>query len=278
MALQRELAERLVRRHPARAAAALEPLGAETVAAWTARIEPDAAASLLPRLGPGLAGRVLGLWPPKTAARVLEALDLDVAVRLLRRAEEATQEAVLGALSGRSARSVGMLLRFPEGSAGALMDPDVDALPADLSVREARRRLREHPDQFRYNLYVVDREQRLVGVLTVRELWLARPAQRLLDVMVREPFRLRADDDRLAVASHPGWREVHALPVVDAAGAYLGAVRYRTLREVQGALEVDTGADGRTADALADLFAVGASGLLEALGGARRSPGDPDGG
>ncbi|MDX1650704.1 MAG: hypothetical protein R3263_12700 [Myxococcota bacterium] len=108
----------------------------------------------------------------------------------------------------------------------------------------------------------------------------APPAQieGTLDVMVRDPFRLRAEDDRMTVAAHPGWREVHALPVVDAAGAYLGAVRYRTLRAVEGALqtgEVDT---TRTADALADLFVTGAAGLLEAVAGARARPGAPGGG
>jgi Mg/Co/Ni transporter MgtE len=268
MALKRELAEALVRRHPARAAAVLEPLGPEAAADWMARLAPGEAASLLSRLAPGLAARVLARWPPATAARVLDALDLDVAVRLLRLTEEAPRAAALAALPPRRARAAGMLLRFAEGSAGALMDPDVHPLPSDLTVREARRRLREQPDQFRYNLYVVDREQRLVGVLTVRELWMARPSQRLVDVMVRDPLCLHANDDRLAVAAHPGWREVHALPVVDDAGAYLGAVRYRTLRAVEGLLQGDPAGDGRTADALAELFAVGASGLLEALGGA----------
>lgn len=277
MGLQRELAERLVRRHPARAAAALEPLGAPTAAAWMARLDAPDAGSLLPRLAPALAARVLAAWPARVAAAVLATRDLDVAVRLLRRLDESSRGPVLAALPQRTARAATTLLGFAEGSAGALMDPDVLALPEDLTVREARRRLRESPELIRYNLYVVDREQRLVGVLTLRELWNARPGTRLADVMVRDPFRLHARDDRLGVAAHPAWREVHALPVVDDAGAYLGAVRYRTLRMLEGALHGGDADEVHTSDALADLFAAGAAGLLEAVAGGRGRPGGPGG-
>ena len=277
MTLQRELAERLVRRHPARAAAALEPLGAEAVAAWTRRLEPEQAGAVLPRLAPGMVGRVLALWPPARAAAMLASLDLDIAVRLLRRTDPTTRDALVAALPARRARAAHSLLRFPEESAGAWMDPEVLALPDDLPVREARRRLREEPELFRYNLYGVDREQRLTGVLTLRELWMARPGQKLADVMKRASHFLRAEDDRLRVASHPGWREVHALPVVDAAGVYLGAIRYRTLREVEGALHRERSGDARTADALAELFATGAAGLIEAVAGTAGRAGPSNG-
>jgi magnesium transporter len=163
------------------------------------------------------------------------------------------------------ARSLQSLLRFPENTAGALMDPAGLALPEDLTVREALARIRELPEQTRYDVYVVDREQVLVGVLNLRELLLARPQALLLDVMVREPLRLHAQDDRSVVIGHPGWKRAHALPVVDEKGSYIGVVRYRILRQLEEELLGGRGQDANTSEALGALFAAGAGGLLDAL-------------
>jgi magnesium transporter len=145
------------------------------------------------------------------------------------------------------------------------MDPEVLALPLDLTAGEALARVREQPEQARYNLYVVDGEQRLVGALNLRELLVADPSDRLADLMASEPLRLVATADRALVVSHPGWRRVHALPVVDEDDRYLGALRYHTLRELEEELLRGRHEDRSTADALGDLFAAGAAGLLEAL-------------
>jgi magnesium transporter len=142
------------------------------------------------------------------------------------------------------------------------------ALPEALTVAAALERVRDRPESARYNLYVIDAEQRLVGTLNLRELLLASPERALRDVMVPRPFHLRADADRAEVLGHPGWREVHALPVVDSARRYLGALRYRTLRELEDELRRRASADATPARALGELLALGAAGALDALGGA----------
>ncbi len=273
MSLQRRLAESLVRDHPDRAAGVLERLDAGSAARALAPLAPAETGEVVRRLPPLFAAALLEKLRPERAAAVVEELALDVAVRLVRRLAEEPARALLDALSSRTARAIRALLHFPENTAGAIMDPEVLALPEDMSAREALTQVRAAPEQARYNLYVVDREQRLVGALNLRELLLARPRARLCEIMVHEPQRLRADQDRTTVAVHPGWHEVHSLPVVDARGAYLGAVRYRTLRALEDELRRPRTEEVETAGALAELFAAGASGLLEALAGSGRSPG-----
>jgi magnesium transporter len=197
--------------------------------------------------------------------QILSALELEAAAHLLRRLEAGAQEGLLGRMEARRARNLRLLLGFAPNSAGALMDPDVLALAQDLSAREALVRVREAAEQARYNLYVVDRSQKLVGVLNLRELLLARGRAPLTDLMVRDPQRIRASADRMAVVGHPGWREVHALPVVDDQDVYLGAIRYRTLRELEAALNPERSMDTDASTALGQLFAAGAGGLLDAL-------------
>ncbi len=267
------MAARLIARHPGRAAAVLEALDPAPAATALAGCEARAAAGVLARMVPAAAAAVLATLRPERASALVDALDLDVAARLVRRLGSEAAEGLLASLSAGRARSLRTLLGFAEKTAGALMDPDVLALAEDLTAREAVERVREAARHARYNLYVVDREQRLVGVLNLRELLLAPPSARLAELMVRGPQHLRADADRVAVLSHPGWREVHALPVVDQAGGYLGAIRYRTLRALEEELLGPRGADRDTAGALGELFAAGAAGVLDAFAGGPRGEG-----
>jgi magnesium transporter len=272
MPLVAALADQLLCRHPERAASVLERHGPAAVTARLRRLEPAAAAEVLRRLSPQRATAVLAALPHDEAAALLAALPLEAAARLLRRLDAPDRAARLEALEPRLARSLRGLLRFEAHSAGALMDPEVLALPLDLSAGEALARVREQPEQARYNLYVVDGEQRLVGALNLRELLLAKAEERLAELMVPDPLRLPASADRTRVVAHPGWRQVHALPVVDEENHYLGAVRYHTLRELEAELLRRESADGDTARALGELFATGAAGLLDALAPAGGAP------
>jgi len=269
MKLERRLADGLVRSHPGHAAAVLERAGAEAGARAAARLPAETLAPVLGRMTPHGGMAILQSLPDEKLSRVLEELELDRAARFARRLPADRVAAVLGRMPERSARSLESLLRFPENSAGALMDPDVLAVSDDLTAREALTQVRENAEQARYNLYVVDAQQILVGVINLRELLLARSRARLADLMVRNPARLRASADRSVVVAHPGWREVHSLPVVDDAGAYLGAIRYRTLRALEETLFGRERRDDDVRSALGQLFAVGAGGLLDALAAGR---------
>jgi Mg/Co/Ni transporter MgtE len=271
MSLERRLAEQLVREHPERAAGVLERLGVEEAARVLSNAPAREAAPVLQRMSPQFSAAVLETFDTEKIARALEALPLDVASRLARRLPAELGAAALEKLGPRPARALRSLLRFPEATAGALMDPDVLALLEDLTAKEALDRIRETPDSARYNVYVVDHEQRLVGVVNLRELLLARPRSRLADLMVRDPLRLDARADRSVVVGHPGWKEVHSLPVVDEGGGYLGAVRYRTLRALEEELLGGKAEDGNAREALGQLFSAAAGGLLDAL----TNPGDP---
>jgi magnesium transporter len=268
MSLESRLEQELVRAHPDRAAAVLDRVPSGDSARVLAGVPAGQAAAVIARMAPHLGATALEQLRPERAAEVVALLDLNVASRLWRRFSDDRRAALMDILPSRVAAALRALLQFPEKTAGALMDPGVLALPGDLTAREALARVREVPEQVRYNLYVVDRDQVLVGVLNLRELLLARPQACLTDVMTRDPVRLVAQADQLVVVSHPVWKDVRAIPVVDDQGCYLGAVRYRTLRQIEEELFGARGEDGDASEALGQLFAAGAAGLLDALTGA----------
>ncbi len=267
MTLVRRLAEHVIEQHPSRAVTALERLGEEETVECLGRGSVESAAAIVRRLSPQYVTAVLRGVDPKRIASMLESLPNDTAARVVRRADEATLGIILNHLQPGAAQRLRAVLRFPEGSAGALMDPEVMALPQELSVHEALQRVRKAPETARYNVYVVDQEQRLAGAVNLRELLIARGQSALSDLMIRDPHRLLASADRATVIAHTGWKEVHALPVVDDGDAYLGAIRYRVLRRLEEDLLAPRGEDMDTGAAFGQVISAGVLGVLDALSG-----------
>jgi magnesium transporter len=264
--LEGRLASALMTAHPTRAAAALERLGESSALGLLGEASKEDLARVLPALSPHFAAAVIAELPANAVGAALELLPVDVGVRMARLLDASVRSAVVGSLPSELEASFNALLTYPADTAGGLMDPSVLALADDLSAEDALDRVRELPEKARYNLYVVDRAQQLVGVLNLRELLLARPSSRLSELMRRNPHQLTAETGRANIVAHPGWRAVHCLPVVDGQNHYLGAIRYRTLRQIEDVLHRRDGRDDdQTMRALGEIFSVGAGGVLQAL-------------
>lgn len=265
MDIETRLASDLLTAHPTDAAQAFERLPARDVAAMIEKVEAQLGAGILQRMAPPSTVAVLSELGPEKASRLVERLPLEMAALSLRSMDPSLREQILAALPGGRSRAVTTLLRFPEGTAGSLMDSEVLALPQDLTAREALVRVREAAGNARYNVYIVDRNQTLVGVINLHELLTARPGDPLSSLMKTRIHRLPATADRHAIMSDPGWLEVHALPVVDARGVYLGAIRYRTFRLLEEQLRGKRSDEGATARALGGLLRTGVAAVLEAV-------------
>lgn len=278
MDVESDLARRLLEAHPVETARSLEGLPVQAVASFLEGEDTEDVGRALSRVAPHAAAAILTAMTHERAGRALRALGLDFAALCLRTLDEPARAALVAELPAARARALASMLRFPEHTAGALMDPEVLALPQDLTVREALARVREAAESARYNLYVVDRDHVLLGVVNLRELLLARPRDLLQGIMRRDVWRLSAGADRRAIVRDPGWRVAHALPVVDGRGVYLGAIRYRTLRRLEEELRGAGGDAHPTSRALGALLRASAAGVLEAVssstgaGPARRMP------
>jgi Mg/Co/Ni transporter MgtE len=249
--------------HPAEVARLLGDLPPGGEAAALARLDDAAAAGVLARMSPPAGAGCLGALDPARGVAILSLLPPERAAALLRRIDAARRDALLTSLPGAS--RLRPLLAHAEGTAAALMDPAVIALPDDLDLDEARRRVHRHAAQLALEVYLVDREQRLRGVVSLREL--LDPAGRgPLASLARPVEPLAAGADVAAVSVHPGWNEHDSLPVVDEQGTYLGAVRHERLRQQQGAPGARRTRGGVEAVvALGELYWLGLSGLVSGL-------------
>ncbi|HEX2179627.1 MAG TPA: CBS domain-containing protein, partial [Actinomycetota bacterium] len=229
---------RLVRRfletHPVDAARVMDrfagPLSAEVLEGLPA----DRVAPVVGAMSDHVAAECVAGLDAGLGAAVLDELDLDRTSALLRRMSEQGRDRLLDAMPEDQAAQLKRLLAFPVGSAGALMDPKVLSVPDSLSAGEALDRVRAAPQLAIYYLYLFDGSSRLSGVVNLRELMLADPKTPLRKMMATNVDRLSAVSDWKAILVHPGWIEYHALPVVDAADRFVGALRYETLRRLEG--------------------------------------------
>ena len=233
MHADRTLAEEFLALHPAEAARVLDDLPSARLADLFNELPLPLAAVCLRSVALPKSAEILAAVTADRAAQVFEALQThEVAAALRPLAPERRDELLSGMPPGVS-EPIRRLLRHPEGTAGALMDPRVPAFPGDIGAVEARSLLRSSSPHAMYYVYVVDRDHRLIGVLNLRQLMLTSSNHSLEALMRRRISSLQSTADRAAILGHPGWREVHALPVVDPAGRFLGALRHETVRQLE---------------------------------------------
>ncbi len=161
-------------------------------------------------------------------SRLLEEMAPDDRVDLLERLDPDHVEAILPLVAQAERTDIRKLLSYPENSAGSIMTTEYASLPKDITVKEAFERLRQQaPDRETiYYIYIIDEHRHLLGFLTMRKLILAKPDQKLSEVMTRDVISVRVDEDQEKVARDIDKYGFLAIPVVDDANRLVGIVTH----------------------------------------------------
>jgi magnesium transporter len=192
----------------------------------------DELAKLLERRAPLDAAQRLKKEPDEVAAAVLEKVNAVFAFKILQRMAQHRREALLPLINRRLGDQWLQNQRYPVGSIGRLMGPPGRTSLPTQTVAQCVEELKEiAKTSFFTYVYVADPEGRLVGVVTMRDLLLAKPEQALSEVMIREPFHFKAE-----TPVHDAAREVVHLhypiyPVCDQDMKLIGLVRGYVLFE-----------------------------------------------
>src|SRR6266581_3157468 len=197
-----------------------------------------------------LASELADAWPVLSAEERLEGL------RLLPHAEAEDLLLSLPALLDDPTRKeVAALLAYAEDDAGGLMNPRYARLRPDMSVDEAitylRRQARERLETI-YYVYVLDAEQRLLGVITFRELFSATPDKTVRDIMHTDVVTAHEEMDQEALSRLFAEHNFLAIPVID------------DERHVKGIVTVDDIVDVVQEEATEDIQKFGGMEALDA--------------
>jgi magnesium transporter len=157
-------------------------------------------------------------------------------------------------LDDSTRREVNALLAYAEDEAGGLMNPRFARARPEMTVEEAIRYVRRQAPHLEtiYYVYVLDGEQRLLGVVSFRELFLAPGDKLVREVMHEDVITVPEELDQEAVARVIAQHDILAVPVVDAE------------RRVKGIVTVDDVVDVVETEATEDIQKIGGSVALDA--------------
>ncbi len=157
---------------------------------------------------------------------LIEYLDSDDATDLLASLSARRAKAVLDEVPQDLSDGVTQLLRYPEDTAGGIMQVEYVAVPQGTRTDQAIEMIRSRSDAIPdiHSVFIVNNVNRLVGVLPLRKFILARPADLVETVMDQQVISVRVDLDQEQVAQMFKKYDLISLPVVDSEGRLLGRI------------------------------------------------------
>lgn len=217
----------LLSRDPADIAETLGELSEEQAAELLHRLYlGGAAAKALAEMDPEESAELVRKLDRQVASTILARMDPDDAVDLLEQLPDDVRKELLSRLSLHDAKRLTDLLAYPPDTAGGLMTPEVVALSLTMTAQDAIDVLRQRQESAGtvYYAYAVDDANRLQGVLSLRDIALARPDRSLGELVIRDAVSVRVDEDVEDVAKLFDKYDFFALPVVDAESRLLGVI------------------------------------------------------
>jgi magnesium transporter len=201
----------------------------------------------------------------------IRALPPDDVADVIQETPEDERGRLLALLDDTTRKEINALLAYSEDEAGGLMNPRYARLRPDMSVDEAisylRRQTRERVESI-YYAYVLDQEHKLLGVVSFRQLMMARAEQKVRDVMATDLVTVLDEMDQEAVSRLFAQHKFMSIPVVDSGGRMKGVVTADDIVDVvrEEATE-DIQKIGGTAALDAPYLQVGLGGMLKKRGG-----------
>ena len=173
--------------------------------------------------------------PPAIRRSWIRLLAPDDAADLLQEAEPAERADLMALIDPATRREVTTLLAYEEDDAGGLMSPRYARLRPDMTVDEAigylRMQARQNLETINY-AYVLDSQQHLLGVMSLRELFTAPGDKQVAEAMNTDLVSVSEDTDQETTSQLLARHGIIAIPVLDAEGRMKGIVTWDDIVDV----------------------------------------------
>jgi magnesium transporter len=238
--------------HPADLADMVTRLEEEEIPLFFSALPVDRAADVAEYVEDTLRSRLVTALDPERAARILAAMNPDDRADVLADLDPEPAAAILARIALPQRREAQLLMQFEENTAGGLMTTQFVTLPLATRADHALALIRTAAAEKEtvYAIYVTDRQGRLVGVASLRDILAADPLVRLSDLMNEQVVSVTPEVDQEEVARLISRYDLLALPVVDADEKLLGIV---TVDDVIDVLVAESTEDVQKMGAVAPL-------------------------
>jgi magnesium transporter len=229
-----KLQEYLKKLHPSDLAEAFPALNLAQRVKILRSIEPEDAARVIFDLDREMVVPLLeGLGRQRTA-KILEGMPGDDAADLLGELPRGEKEKLLGIIAAAEAREIRMLLAYGTETAGGIMTTEYAAVQKDLTGRQAIQALREtaREAEIIYYVYVVNQNNQLIGVFSLRELIIADPEAPVELIMHTGVISVNVRTDQEEVARQVAKYDFLAIPVINDDHELLGIVTIDDILDV----------------------------------------------
>ena len=171
---------------------------------------------------------------PSAILPFIEGMSSDDRVDLIKQVDSEIADRLMPLLAQAERDDIRRLLAYEEGTAGAIMTTEYASVDKDITAAEALNRLRvQAPNKETvYYVYVVDHDRRLKGFITLKDILLARPTERIENIMEEEVINVTLGEDVEEVADTISHYDFLAVPVIDNAGRLVGIVTVDDILDV----------------------------------------------
>lgn len=229
--------------YPRDAARKIETMPAQQVADL---LRDQPAYVLLPvwtKLSPGVADRLLLELPDDNVAQLMTALPAGQCASLLSRLDTEQRERLLDLLDKSIATELRELLEYPQDTAGSLMETDIVAFNANMTVADALTQLKnQQKEELRY-LFLLNDDLYLQGQVSLQRLALADGSQTLASLSKPLVAVVNALDPKSEIIETLEKYKIDVLPVIDGNDHFIGVIRGRNILSV---LKQDMATDMQT--------------------------------
>ena len=223
---QTKLRTLLVKEHPANIAGVMDRLNHVQRHALFDMLSLEKKAKVLDEMSITATQQVLDRLSTKEIGVLLDLMPMDEAAEILYNDVPNRKDELLAAMSTEQAAEVKRLLQYPPESAGRMMTEKFGRLKKEMTAGEALgyvRKVKKNVETVT-DLYVLDEDERLIGVVSLRDLVTASPQQRVDKLMNTQLVTIVPEKDREEVARLVSHYDYLAIPVVNSDQKMLGII------------------------------------------------------
>ena len=227
--------ETLLRTSPHILSVFLSRLDVDTQRQILRRFAPEQVSEIVSEMDSEQSAELVSEMREHRAVSVLNEMEPDDAADVLDELDEEHRDVLLGKLTREDSEELRNLLNFDPDSAAGVMNTELILLEENMTADEAITHIRSEMEdkESPYYAYVVDRNDKLVGVLSLRDLMLARPGTIVGDAVAGQSVvSVPYDMDKGEVANLLSHYNYLAMPVVDYEGHIMGVVTYDDIMDI----------------------------------------------
>ncbi len=178
--------------------------------------------------------RIIHSLSAKNKKELFKEMEPDDLVDIVQTVSHEVRNSVWESLSEEAKRETLFLLRFEEDDAAGLMTPRYLAIRASINIQQAIHFIRDNCDkvEYLYNIYVLDTLQRLIGIVSIKDILAAEDGTLISDIMNRKFVAVREDTDQEEVAKILEANDLISVPVVDQNNLLLGDITFDDIMDV----------------------------------------------